>query len=46
MSDSWKLFFWGMGIGLAVSIPYAISAVIYDSRQKKVNEEYVAMNKK
>lgn len=46
MSDSWKLFFWGMGISLAVSIPYYISYEIKDFRQRKVNEKYVEQNKK
>lgn len=46
MSDSWKLFWWGLGIATVASIPYAISQVIANGRQKKVNEEYVEKNKK
>lgn len=45
MSDSWKLWFIGMGIGLAVSIPYAISQVIANKRQENVNAKYVEQNK-
>lgn len=46
MSDSWKLWLYGLGIGLALSVPYAISIAVFNKRQAKVNEQYVEQNKK
>lgn len=46
MSDSWKVFFTGIGIAVAVSIPYIVSQAVANKRQEVVNKKYVEQNKK